>query len=56
MFVTNNQINKNMIIKHLIPITLRDSYNVINKNNEVIGKLYIYKHDYQLLFGNDELN
>ena len=56
MFATNNQINKDMIIKHVVPVILRDSYNVVNNNNEVIGKLYIYKHDYQLLFGNDELN
>ena len=46
-----------MIVKHIIPVVLVDSYTVTNDDNsETIGQFRIYKHSYQILFGNSRIN
>lgn len=46
-----------MIVKHIIPVILVDSYTVTNDDDtETIGQLRIYKHCYQILFGNSRIN
>ena len=46
-----------MIVKHIIPVVLVDSYTVTNDDNtETIGQLRIYKHGCQILFGDSRIN
>lgn len=46
-----------MIIKHIIPITLRDTYTLHEDvTDKEFGRLIIYKHSYVVLFGDSQLN
>lgn len=46
-----------MIVKHIIPVTLVDTYTINdNDNNKVIGKLHIYEYCSQMLFGDSRIN
>lgn len=46
-----------MIVKHIIPVILVDSYIVSNNDNtKTIGKFHIYKHGCQIMFGDSRIN
>ena len=46
-----------MIVKHIISVILVDSYTVSNNDNtKIIGKLRIYKHGCQIMFGDSRIN
>lgn len=57
LYIIVNLINITMIIQHIIPVMLVDTYTITNDDNtETIGKLTIYKHCYQTLFGDSRIN